>query len=626
MMDLSEIASVTFPKSVRGFNVVLVKEFLSSIAKEIESVKEQMASLENRNEHLELQLAEYKKLEKNITFSLAEAKQLKLEAELEAKRQAEVIYQEAIKKSNEEYSRRQAELQKLINEITQLRSYRDEVAKKISSFLNKLDSQLEEIYEINIDLPPYIDKEELKMSVMRSEETGLKEKVHVFSTKKLNEANFIVQQEDMDIKNKNEGSDEIIRDIIPDATEMWGEKDVSGTKKKGRGAFSMVDMDEYMKKARKVESQGVNVSYLNIGDPPKFGFKPPEQILEAYCKALCTQISDYSPSAGILSARLAIAEKMISKGVKVEAENIFVTDGASEAADIVFSASLNEGDEILAPLPVYPLYIALANKVAAKQVFYNLNSDKNWKVDPADVESKITKRTKILLVINPNNPTGSVIEVNVLRQLLDIAKRHKLIVVSDEVYSEMVFEGKHTPIASLVDDDVPVFTLESMSKNFLVPGWRMGWVGITNNYLVSDIRNAMLKLADARLCANTPAQYTIETALSLPQDYFQPALLRLKNQRDITFRYLNNISGMSSNKPQGAFYAFPRMDIRRLGFESDENFVLDVLKNLGILLVHGSGFGMDRTQGFFRIAFLPSADELQDIYYRLKTYLEAKIK
>ncbi|WP_287373034.1 aminotransferase class I/II-fold pyridoxal phosphate-dependent enzyme [Prosthecochloris sp.] len=375
-------------------------------------------------------------------------------------------------------------------------------------------------------------------------------------------------------------------------------------------------------KARHQEEQGKTVTYLNIGDPILYGFQPPEELIESTVLALRQGHNGYSPSCGKKDAVEAIAEDALSRGIPTSPENIIITFGASEAADLVCTAMLNPGDEVLCPSPGYPLYNAIIAKLNARELQYKLDPDNNWHPDPEEIERKITSRTKILVVINPNNPTGELYPPELIRKLVEIARKHRLLVITDEVYHKLVYEEKHIPLASMAEEDVAVITIDSLSKNYMAPGWRIGWFAITNSHLVPDVHFAFIKLADARLCAPMSPQYAIKAAMKLRKDYIECVMRRLHAQRDITVDMLNAIPGISCNNPKGAFYVMGKVDLDMLPFRSDEDFVLKLLQEKQILFVHGSGFGTDPSQGFFRVVFLPDVSTLKKVYSDLGDFIK----
>lgn len=373
--------------------------------------------------------------------------------------------------------------------------------------------------------------------------------------------------------------------------------------------------------ARQLEEQGKTVTYLNIGDPILYGFQPPAELVEATVRALEEGHNGYAPSAGRQEALEAIAGDALSRGIRTSPENIIVTFGASEAADLVCTSMLNPGDEVLCPAPGYPLYSAIITKLNAREIRYRLDPANRWLPDPEDITKKITPRTKILVVINPNNPTGELYPREVLEELVEVARRHRLLVITDEVYHKLVYQDEHIPLASLADDDVAVISIDSLSKNYMAPGWRTGWLMISNSHLVPDVRKAFLKLADARLCSPMAPQFAIHAAMNLDGSHLEAVLSRLRSQRELTIRMLNEIPGISCNRPSGAFYVMGRIDIANTPFSSDEDFVLRFLREKQILFVHGSGFGTDPSEGFFRVVYLPDTATLERVYGELADFM-----
>lgn len=372
--------------------------------------------------------------------------------------------------------------------------------------------------------------------------------------------------------------------------------------------------------AKKIEAQGRKVTYLNIGDPILYGFQPPEEFIEAKIRALRDGHNGYAPSTGVPEVLETIAKEAHNRGFHTTPDDIAITYGASEAADLILTALLEQGDEILAPCPSYPLYTAIITKLEAVEVPYHQMPESMWQPDTDEIESKITKRTRAIIVINPNNPTGALYPKQTLERIIEIARKHKLVVISDEVYHRLTYENKHIPIASLAGNDVPVFTIESVSKNYMAPGWRLGWMTITNAHLVNDLKRAIYKLGDARLCAPSASQYAVNEAIHIKPEYTQHVISRLRAQRDLTFKALNSIEGISCNKPEGAFYAMPKVDLQSTDFSNDEEYIIQLLNSTGILYVHGSGFGMDPKDGFFRLVFLPHTDTLEDVYQRVADF------
>ncbi|ACF46678.1 aminotransferase class I and II [Prosthecochloris aestuarii DSM 271] len=375
--------------------------------------------------------------------------------------------------------------------------------------------------------------------------------------------------------------------------------------------------------ARKLEAQGKKITYLNIGDPVLYGFQPPEELIEANVLALRHGHNGYSPSSGRKEAVEAIAEDACRRGISTSPDNVIITFGASEAADLVCTSMLNPGDEVLCPSPGYPLYNAIIAKLNAREVRYSLDPANDWLPDPEQVEKSITPRTKILVVINPNNPTGELYSRETLDMFVDIARRHKLLIITDEVYHKLVYEGEHIPLASLASDDVAVITIDSLSKNYMAPGWRTGWLMITNSALIPDVRQAFIKLADARLCAPMAPQYTIKAAMTMGPEYNETILSRLRAQRELTIDRLNAIEGFSCNKPSGAFYVMGKLDLDATPFKTDEEFVLKLLQEKQVLFVHGSGFGTDPASGYARIVYLPDVTILEKVYADVADFINS---
>ncbi|ARM30545.1 aminotransferase class I/II-fold pyridoxal phosphate-dependent enzyme [Prosthecochloris sp. HL-130-GSB] len=374
--------------------------------------------------------------------------------------------------------------------------------------------------------------------------------------------------------------------------------------------------------AQQLEKQGKKVTYLNIGDPILYGFQPPKELIEANIRALRDGHNGYSPSSGISDAVEAIAEDASRRGIPATPANIIITFGASEAADLICTSMLNPGDEVLCPSPGYPLYSAIIAKLNAKEVRYNLDPSNDWLPDPEEIERRITPLTKILVVINPNNPTGELYSKETLRQFVDIARRHRLLIITDEVYHKLIYEDSHIPLASVAGDDVAVITIDSLSKNYMAPGWRTGWMTITNSHLVPDVRKAFIKLADARLCAPMAPQFAIRAAMDTSAEYHDTILHRLRVQRDLTVSMLNSIDGFSCNNPKGAFYVMGRIELDNTPFRTDEEFVLRLLEEKQILFVHGSGFGTGAADGYVRIVYLPATEVLEDVYTRLSDFIQ----
>ena len=370
------------------------------------------------------------------------------------------------------------------------------------------------------------------------------------------------------------------------------------------------------------ERAGGSIIYLNIGDPQAYGFRPPAHIVEAVARALSDSFTGYANSAGLRAARTAVAGYASALGAPITSEQVLITSGASEAADLVLTALVNEGDEVLLPAPGYPIYPAILNKLGAITRYYTLNSSDAWQPVLEQINSLITERTRAIVLINPNNPTGSILPDETTKQILEVAARHRLLVIADEVYRELCFEEPPTSASVLVQAmDVPLITLESLSKTHLVPGWRVGWMRYTHEEQMRDLTEAIGRLASGRLCSPTPAQYAVAPALEGSRDFQRYFLRELKSRRDFCVDRIGNNEGLSCKIPAAAFYLMIKAE--KLGGRTDEQFVLDLLEKTGVLVVHGSGFGVDPHQGYFRMVYLADEATLGDVFDRIDRFMAA---
>ena len=309
--------------------------------------------------------------------------------------------------------------------------------------------------------------------------------------------------------------------------------------------------------AGQVAKTGKEMLYLNIGDPNVYDHKTPRHLIDTITKAMIENENGYSPSSGIPSAVDAIEREAHRKGIS-NILDIFVTTGASEAIEICLTSLLNKGDNFLMPTPGYPLYTAIQSKLELEPNPYYLDESNNWQPDLDDIKSKINSKTKAIVVINPNNPTGSVCDEKTLRGIIEIAKDHNLLVIADEIYDKLLFDGKkHIPLASL-DSECSIVTFCGLSKNYIAPGFRIGWgIASGRREVMGDFLNAVNKILRARLCANHPIQFAIPAALDGDHSHLTLMLEKLARRREITCEMLNEIEGISLVKPEGAFYAFP---------------------------------------------------------------------
>jgi alanine-synthesizing transaminase len=379
-----------------------------------------------------------------------------------------------------------------------------------------------------------------------------------------------------------------------------------------------------LEEAKRLESEGYRIIKLNIGNPAPFGFTAPDEIIHDVILNL-PNAQGYIDSQGLFAARKAIMQDFQSKGVMdVEIDDIFIGNGVSELIMLSMQGLLDSGDEVLIPMPDYPLWTAAVNLTGGKAVHYRCDEAALWYPDPADIASKVTDRTKAIVVINPNNPTGAVYDRAVLEGIARIAKEHELIVYADEIYDRITYDGaRHTPMAS-IDPDILTISFNGMSKAYRAAGFRAGWMALSGNKkIAAGYLEGLTMLSNMRLCANVPAQFGIQTALGGYQSINDLVLPggRLHEQRDAAVSLANAIPGLSVVNPQGALYCFPRIDTAKFNITNDEQFILDLLRDQHMLLVQGTGFNWDAPD-HFRIVFLPEKETLTDAMHRLGNFLE----
>jgi alanine-synthesizing transaminase len=363
--------------------------------------------------------------------------------------------------------------------------------------------------------------------------------------------------------------------------------------------------------AKKVEAAGRRVRYLNIGDPVIFGFETPPHMIAAVERAMREGHNGYAPSVGILPAREAVAQELSGRGMPMSADRVVVTSGTSEGIELVLTALVEAGDEVLIPSPTYPLYTAVLAKIGARAVFYRTDPANAWLPDIDHVRSQMTSRTRALVVIDPNNPTGASYPPDVRRELIEVADRHNVPILADEVYGDLAYSGPVAPMASL-SPDAPIITFSSLSKAYLAPGWRAGWLGVARTERLDEVLGAVKKLADGRLCSPGPMQHAIAAALTGDRTHEPRLRDALRERAEVTTARLNAIDGISVVAPTAAFYAMPRVALP--AGVTDEDYVLALLRETGVLCVYGSGFGTNPQDGFFRVVFLASPAELAEIY------------
>lgn len=377
--------------------------------------------------------------------------------------------------------------------------------------------------------------------------------------------------------------------------------------------------------AEALERKGRKILKLNIGDPDAYDFDTPEYIRKAMGEAVEKRLNGYGDSQGLARLREAVVKENRRNGIRCAPGDVVVSAGVSEAVQMLCGALLDPRDEVLVPSPGYPQYESLVNYHGAVPRFYELVEEKGFAPDLSQLEGTDMRRAKALVIINPHNPTGGVLEKKQLAGLLEFAAEHKLVVFSDEIYSELVFDAKHTAAASLARD-VPVVTLSGMSKNNLAPGWRVGWMTFTG-FEDSGLKEAVLQLCRLRLCANMPAQYAAAVGLEHEKDNraaYGETLRKLRRRRDLAFKRLNEMPGLSCVKPEGAFYAFPRIDDHRKAWKNDRQFADELLREESVLTVFGAGFAEKQGTKHFRIVFLPPEEVLEEAFARIERFMRKR--
>ena len=376
--------------------------------------------------------------------------------------------------------------------------------------------------------------------------------------------------------------------------------------------------------AARMEEGGIQVLKLNIGNPAPFGFNAPQEVIQDIRDNIVNS-QGYSDSRGIFAARKAVMQYAQLKNIpNVTMKDVFTGNGASELIQLSLNALLNTGDEVLVPSPDYPLWTACTNLAGGTAVHYICDEQSDWYPDIADIESKVTSKTKAIVIINPNNPTGALYPKEVLEKIVDIARRHELIIFSDEIYDRLVMDGEeHISTASLAPDLFCV-TFSGLSKSHMVCGFRVGWMILSGNKeIAKDYIAGLNMLSNMRLCSNVPGQSIIQTALGGYQsvnEYIVPGG-RIYEQREFVYKALNDIPGISAVKPKAAFYIFPKIDVKKFNITNDTQFALDFLKEKKVLLVPGSGFNWKQPD-HFRVVYLPQIEVLGDAMNKMRDFLE----
>ena len=366
--------------------------------------------------------------------------------------------------------------------------------------------------------------------------------------------------------------------------------------------------------AARMESEGLRILKLNIGNPAPFGFRTPDEVVQDMRQQL-PDCEGYSDSRGLFSARKAIMQYAQIKGLpNVSMDGIYTGNGVSELIQLCMNVLLDTGDEVLIPSPDYPLWTACATLAGGTPVHYVCDEEAEWNPDLADIEAKITSNTKAIVIINPNNPTGAVYSRDVLEQIVEIARRHQLMIFSDEIYDRLCMDDyEHVSIASLAPD-LPCVTFSGLSKSHMIAGYRIGWMILSGNKrCMKDFIYGINMLSNMRLCSNVPAQSIVQTALGGHQSvkgYVAPGG-RVYEQRNFVYEALNAIPGITAVKPRAAFYIFPKMDVEKFNIHDDEQFALDLLHEKRILITRGGGFNWKQPD-HFRIVYLPRMEVLRE--------------
>ena len=381
-----------------------------------------------------------------------------------------------------------------------------------------------------------------------------------------------------------------------------------------------------LEEAHRLESEGHKVMKLNIGNPAPFGFEAPESILVDMIQAL-PRSAGYSDSKGIFEARTAVAHFYQEEGLAdVTVDDVFVGNGVSEMISLVLQVLVDNGDEILVPAPDYPLWTAAVTLSGGRAVHYLCDEDNEWNPSLEDIESRITERTKAIVLINPNNPTGAVYSEETVRGFVDLATKHDLVLMADEIYEKILYDGARHVHAASFAHHILCLTFSGLSKAYRVAGFRSGWVVATGaRDRAANFLEGLTLLANMRMCANVPAQHAIQTALGGHQSINELVLPggRLLAQRDLAHKLLTDIPGVSCVKPKGALYLFPRLDPEVYPIDDDQAFVIDLLRSTHILITNGTGFNWPRPD-HVRIVTLPSVDDLEHAIDRIAGFLETK--
>ncbi len=378
--------------------------------------------------------------------------------------------------------------------------------------------------------------------------------------------------------------------------------------------------------AKELEKKGIEILHLNIGDPNKYDFDTPQHMKDALYEAANEGYNGYSLSEGDIDLRNAIAERERKRNnISYDIKDICITTGVTESLQIFLNASLNPRDELLVPGPTYPQYRLITRFNGAEPIAYRCPEEENWQPEIDDIRKKISNKTKGIVIINPNNPTGALYSKKVIKEIIDIAGEYEVPIVSDEIYDDLTFDSKQYATATLAKD-VPVVTFNGFSKVYLVPGWRIGHVMFYHSGELDQLQDAFMRIARSRLCANSVCQRACIQALKGPQDHIEKANQKLRERRDFSYKRLNEIEGISSTKPDGAFYIFPKIEAIEEGpWKNDKEFVLDLLHEAHVLVVHGSGFCSTYGKNHFRVVILPRMEILEMAFDKLEAFMKKRL-
>jgi len=378
--------------------------------------------------------------------------------------------------------------------------------------------------------------------------------------------------------------------------------------------------------ARELEKKGIKVLHLNIGDPNKYDFDTPQHMKDALLEATNSGHNGYAPSEGDFELRQAIIEREKTRNnIEYELNDICITTGVTEGLQILLNAFLDPKDELLIPGPTYPQYTLITQFNDAKPIPYRCIEEEGWRPDVDSIRKQISDHTKGIVLINPNNPTGALYSKNIIKELINIAGEYKVPIISDEIYDDMTFDQRQNATASL-GKDVSVITFNGFSKVYLVPGWRIGYTLFHHSGELDEVQDAFMRIARSRLCASSICQRACIAALKGPQDHIIEVNNKLRQRRDFSYKRLNEIEGISTAKPNGAFYIFPKIEAMKNGiWKTDKEFVLDLLHEAHVLVVHGSGFCETYGKNHFRAVILPTLETLEQAFDKLESFMKKRL-